>query len=118
MKTDEVTMKLVLFVHQSSEMYGSDKVLLLLAQGLQARREFHPVVVLPSYGPLHVALSDSGIEVHVAEVAKISRAVFSLTGLFGLARKTFQAIRGLDRIVAGRPVGVVHSNTLAVPSNG
>lgn len=43
-------MKIVLFVHQSSEMYGSDKVLLFLAQGLQVGGQFHPVVVLPESG--------------------------------------------------------------------
>lgn len=109
-------MKIVLFVHQSSEMYGSDKVLLFLAQGILQSGQFHPVVVLPETGPLHTALLDSGIEVHIGEVAKISRAVLSPLGLFRLAWLTIKAIRGLDRVTNRRQVAVVHSNTLAVLS--
>ncbi len=109
-------MKIVLFVHQSAEMYGSDKVLLLVAQGLRTGGQFHPVVVLPEAGPLHVALMASGVEVHVGVVAKISRSVVTPAGLFRLFKQTFQAIRSLDRIVDGREIAVVHSNTLAVLS--
>lgn len=109
-------MKIILFVHQSSEMYGSDKVLLFLAQGLKLSGEFHPVVLLPETGPLHDALLASNVEVHVGEVAKVSRAVFSPMGLIRLGRQTLKAIRSLDIAVGGRPVAVVHSNTLAVLS--
>lgn len=107
-------MKIVLFVHQSSEMYGSDKVLLFIARGLLSTGKFHPVVVLPEDGPLHSALLASGVEVHIGEVAKISRAVFTPVGLIRLFGKTLKAVRRLDRIVGGRVVAVVHSNTLAV----
>lgn len=107
-------MKIILFVHQSAEMYGSDKVLLYLAQGLKNGNVFNPVVVLPERGALHVALLASGIEVHIGEVAKISRAVFSPVGLARLACQMVKAVRSLDRIVAGRHIAVVHSNTLAV----
>lgn len=109
-------MKIILFVHQSSELYGSDKVLLFLAQGLKLNSEFHPVVLLPDAGPLYDVLLASNIEVHVGEVAKVSRAVFSPTGLIRLARQTLNAIRCLDMVVGERTVAVVHSNTLAVLS--
>lgn len=109
-------MKIVLIIHQSSEMYGSDKVLLYLAQGLRLWGQFHPVVVLPERGPLHTALLESGVEVHVGEVAKISRSAYTPLGLFSLGRKTLKAIRCLDHVSAGRSVAVVHSNTLAVLS--
>lgn len=107
-------MKTILFIHQSAEMYGSDKVMLYLAQGLKNGNVFNPVVVLPERGALHVALLASGIEVHIGEVAKISRAVFSPVGLARLAWQMVKAVRSLDRIVAGRHIAVVHSNTLAV----
>ena len=107
-------MNIVLFIHQSAEMYGSDKVLLFIARGLLSTGKFHPVVVLPEDGPLHSALLESGVEVHIGEVAKISRAVFTPVGLIRLFGKTIQAARCLDRIVGGRDVAVVHSNTVAV----
>lgn len=109
-------MNLVLFVHQSAQMYGSDKVLLYLVQGLQARGDFHPVVVLPEDGPLHAALTAARVEVHIAEVAKISRSIATPAGLFRLARAMFKGVRALNCIVGSRPVALVHSNTLAVLS--
>lgn len=107
-------MSIVLFVHQSAEMYGSDKVLFYLVQGLQARGDFEPVVVLPEDGPLHAALVAAGIEVHIAEVAKVSRSIATPAGLFRLGGTIFTGVRALHRIVGRRQVAVVHSNTLAV----
>lgn len=107
-------MKNILFIHQSAELYGSDKVLLLLCAGLQQTGEFHPIVIIPENGPLEAALIAEGIEVHHAEVAKISRAVFSPMGLFRLVGKVIQGCRELSKIVNSRRIDVVHSNTLAV----
>lgn len=109
-------MSIVLFVHQSAQMYGSDKVLLYLVQGLQARGDFQPVVVLPEDGPLHAALLAAGIEVHIAEVAKISRSIATPMGLFRLVRAMFKGVRALRRVVGTRKIALVHSNTLAVLS--
>lgn len=97
-------------------MYGSDKVLLYIAQGLLKNKQFHPVVVLPTVGPLYTALLESGIEVHIADVAKISRSSFTLIGLYHLVLKTIKSINNIDSVVNGRHIAVVHSNTLAVLS--
>lgn len=107
-------MKIVLMVHQSAEMYGSDKVLLFLAQGILRDGRYYPVVVVPAAGPLVDALEASGVEVHIGEVAKISRAIFTPFGLVRLARNVLRSLRVLDGIVGDRSVSVVHSNTLAV----
>ena len=109
-------MKLAVLIHQSSEMYGSDKVLLLLAQGLLAHGEFRPIVILPQTGPLLDALVSAGIEVHLAEVAKVSRAAFTPLGILRLVKQIWQGVRDLDRISRGRDFSIVHSNTLAVLS--
>ncbi len=107
---------MVLFVHQSSELYGSDRVLLMLVAALRAEAEFEPVVVLPDRGPLYDELVSAGIETHVGSIAKISRAMFSPAGLWRLLKALGQGLRDLDRIAAGRQVAVVHSNTVAVLS--
>lgn len=109
-------MKIILFIHQSSEMYGSDKVLYFLVRGLLGSGKYHPVVVLPEVGPLQEALSSAKVEVHIGEVAKISRAVFSPLGILRLAGKTIKSIQSLNAIVGKRDVEIVHSNTLAVLS--
>ena len=107
-------MGLVLFVHQASELYGSDRVLQLLVTGFAASGEYTPVVVVPEPGPLVEALRAHDIEVHVAEVAKISRAAFTAGGLMTMPFELLRSVRELDGIVAGRPIALVHSNTLAV----
>jgi glycosyltransferase involved in cell wall biosynthesis len=104
----------VLFVHGSAEMYGSDKVLLNLAQSLSTDSEFTPVVVLHEDGPLRRALQASGVEVHLGTVVKITRSLFAPSAVPKLIRMVSQSFRDLDAVVAGREVALVHSNTLAV----
>lgn len=103
-----------LFIHQAAELYGSDRVLLELVTELQRRGVCEPIVVVPEPGPLLDEFAQRGIEVHVAQVLKLSRAIFKPSGLWRLLRAVPQALRDIDRIVAGRRIDVVHSNTLAV----
>lgn len=105
---------LALLIHGSAEMYGADKVLLNLAAGIANSAEFKPVVVLHEEGPLRTALVALGVEVHVANVVKLTRAVYKPAALLALLRQFHAICRDLDCIAAGRQVGVVHSNTLAV----
>ena len=105
--------KTILFVHQSADMYGSDKVLLWLVQGVKGRG-FHPIVLIPSQGPLHTALTASGIETHVLEVTKLNRETLSPLGLLKLPFKLLGSMREKRRVIAGRKVDLVYSNTLAV----
>ena len=69
-------MKNILFIHQSAELYGSDKTLLLLLKHLD-KTKFYPVVILPNDGPLKIELEKIKIEVHVAPVLKLYRKMFS-----------------------------------------
>jgi len=106
----------VLFVHQSSDLYGSDRVLLNIAAALN-RAGGEAIVVLPGPGPLVEALQRSGVEVHAVgddAVLKLSRGALSAAGLLRLAASVPHAIAALDRVAAGREIDRVHSNTLAV----
>ena len=104
----------VLFVHASAALYGSDKVLLNLVRGFASGGEWQPLVLLPEDGPLRAALADSGVEVHVVPLAKISRAMFGRTDPLALWRELRRAGRAIDSAVAGRAVHLVYSNTVAV----
>ena len=95
-------------------MYGSDKVLLNLATAALEDALMVPLVVLHEDGPLKFALESVGVEVHVAEVVKINRAMFKWNAPLRLARQLWASCRDLDRVVGGRPVALVYSNTLAV----
>ncbi len=104
----------VLFVHQAAELYGSDKVLLYLVQGLLQTGAVEAIVVLPNDGPLREALAQVGAQVHIAPIGKVRRAVFSPSGVWNLLREMAAGARALDGIVGGRRIDIVHSNTLAV----
>lgn len=95
-------------------MYGSDKVLHLLVTQLQHRGFIHPVVVLPGPGLLLDKLMAAGVEVHVADVIKVSRAAFTPLGLLRCLSSMRRVLAALDAVVAGRHLALVHSNTLAV----
>ncbi len=105
--------KTVLFVHQSAEMYGSDKVLLSLVLGMGSRG-FYPVVFLPSEGPLLTALTTSGIETHIVPVTKLDRKTLSPMGLLKLPIKLLASMWAVSRVLKGRHIDLVYSNTLAV----
>lgn len=106
----------VLFVHHSSDLYGSDRVLLEVVHALRLSGG-EPIVVLPGGGPLVQALRDRGIEVHPVEpmqVMKLSRSILTSAGVLRLFAAIPRALATLDRCVAGRSIELVHTNTLAV----
>jgi glycosyltransferase involved in cell wall biosynthesis len=105
---------IALMVHASAELYGSDRVLLDIACRLQQGGRYRPVVVLPEVGPLLDALRECQVEAHVAPVARISRAALSLAAPLRIPAMLAKALQALDRVIAGRDVALVHSNTLAV----
>ena len=103
----------ILVVHQSAELYGSDRSLLeLLADS--DRRRVDWVVCLPGEGALAQALRVQGIEVHILALLKISRRLLSLSGLWSAGFRAAASLRSLDRLVAGRRIDLVYTNTLAV----
>jgi glycosyltransferase involved in cell wall biosynthesis len=115
-KARATTARRVLFVHQSCELYGSDRVLLDVASALR-RGGGEPIVVLPGGGPLIDALRARRIETHpvaATHVIKLSRQMMTMAGLAQVAASVPAALRAIDHAVDGRPIDVVHSNTLAV----
>lgn len=104
----------VLFVHQSAEMYGSDKVLLNIASGIQRSGRYRSIVVLPSDGPLKAALEQQGVTVVVGTVAKISRMAFSPRGMLRLMSELRKSVSELRALITQHSVRIVYSNTIAV----
>lgn len=106
-------MKNILYIHQSAELYGSDKTLLYLVAEIK-RKGFNPVVVLPFKGPLYDELEKSGIEIIIAPVLKISRKMFSIGNMLSMPFQIFNAFSIINKQLNGRKIDLVHSNTLAV----
>jgi hypothetical protein len=69
-------MKSILFIHQSAELYGSDKTMLYFLSELDKTKYF-PVIVLPFDGPLKVELEKKNIKVVIAPVLKLYRKMFT-----------------------------------------
>lgn len=106
-------MKKILFIHQSAELYGSDKTLFLLLKNLD-KKTFYPVVILPFDGPLKEVLEKENIEVIVAPVLKLYRKLFTLKNSFNFfleIKKAFQIGNALHK---KHQFDLVYSNTLAV----
>lgn len=106
-------MKHVLFVHQSAELYGSDRMLLELLKGLD-RASFTPVVVLPGEGPLKEVLLQEDIEVVITPVLKLYRKMFTPTNLIAFVKSRKESLQVLAVLHERYNFSVVYSNTLAV----
>lgn len=105
----------LLFFHESAELYGSDRTLLQLAEGLDARR-WRCVVALPREGPLAVALRAAGAEVEVGPVGTFGRATLRPRGLWHAARAFPESVAFARALVRRHQPVLVHSNTIVVLS--
>ena len=103
----------IVYIHQSAELYGSDKTLLYLVSEMK-QKGFNPIVVLPSHGPLYDELEKNEIEIIIAPVIKISRKMFSFFNLISLPFQVYRSFRCIRKNLKGREIHRVHSNTLAV----
>ena len=106
-------MKKILFVHQSAELYGSDKTLLLLLKYLD-KNKFFPIVVLPNEGPLKEALESENIEVIIAPIIKLHRKMFVPRNLFLILNQVRRGFLLLNKLYKEHHFEIVYSNTLAV----
>jgi glycosyltransferase involved in cell wall biosynthesis len=98
----------VLYVHSSADLYGSDRSLLALTAGVSGRYE--PVVVVPCEGPLVEELRERGVRVETIPLAVLRRG----ESMSGMARRWRRAMPLMRRLVADVGPAIVHSNTLAV----
>ena len=103
----------ILFIHQSAELYGSDKTLLLLLKHIN-RTKFFPVVILPNEGPLKIELEKENIKVVIAPVLKLYRKMFTPKNIFNFIKDIKKGISTLYKLNEKHHFDIVYSNTLAV----
>lgn len=106
-------MKNILFIHQSADLYGSDKTLLLLLEHLD-KNQFKPVVVIPIDGPLKKELEEINVEVHIAPVLKLYRNIFKPQNILKFFSEYKSAVKFLDGLNKKHQFDLIYSNTLAV----
>ena len=106
-------MKNILFIHQSAELYGSDKTLLLLIKNLD-KSKFYPIVILPNEGPLKKELESESIIVVIAPVLKLYRKMFTPKKLVGFLKDFKKGFSVLRKLNEEYKFEIIYSNTLAV----
>ncbi|MDT7835861.1 glycosyltransferase family 4 protein [Aquabacterium sp. OR-4] len=104
-------MRHILVVHHDADLYGADQSLLRSLRAMR-RHNLHPVVVLPHQGPLIQHIVEMGIEVHIGPVGKISRQLTRPAALPKLLASLVRSVSFIDRVVAGRPIELVYSNSV------
>jgi glycosyltransferase involved in cell wall biosynthesis len=105
-------MKSILFIHQSAELYGSDKTMLYFLSELD-KTKYLPVIVLPFDGPLKAELEKNNIKVVIAPVLKLYRKMFTPKNLIKFFREYKEGVRTLDELNDEHDFKLVYSHTLA-----
>lgn len=105
-------MQSILFIHQSAELYGSDKTMLYFLSELD-KTKYLPVIVLPNDGPLKTELEKNNIKVVIAPVLKLYRKMFTGKNLIKFFREYNEGVRTLDKLNQEHNFKLVYSHTLA-----
>jgi glycosyltransferase involved in cell wall biosynthesis len=103
----------ILFIHQSADLYGSDKTLLQLLTHID-RTKFNPVVVIPLDGPLKEELEKAGIKVYITPVLKLYRNIIKPLNSLKFFSEYKTAVNFLDELHRKHQFDIIYSNTLAV----
>lgn len=106
-------MKTILFVHQSAELYGSDKTLYYLVKDL-AKHQIRAIVVLPEEGPLASLFRESNIELIISPIIKLSRSTLGIKNILKLPFHSISSLSKINKKLKNEKIVIVHSNTLAV----
>lgn len=110
----DMVKKNILFLHSSSELYGSDRSLLYLMRMLD-KNKYQITVFLPCDGPLVGELKKIyGINVEIYEVAVLRRKNLSFKGLLRYCRDFFVSYRYIKRTIRERHIDVVYTNVAVV----
>ena len=105
-------MKTILIIHQSAELYGSDKTMLYFLSELD-KTKYLPIIVLPFDGPLISELEKNNIKVVIAPVLKIYRKMFTPKNIFKFIKEYYQGIKALDSLNKQYKFDLVYTHTLA-----
>lgn len=105
-------MKNILFIHQSAELYGSDKTILMFISNLD-KSKYKPVVVVPFEGPLTREFEKNNIEVVIAPVLKLYRKMLTPTNLLKAGKEYNQGLQILENLHKKYKFDLVYSHTLA-----
>ena len=102
----------ILFIHQSAELYGSDKTILMFISSLDNQKYF-PVVVLPFDGPLKTEFEKNNIKVVIAPVLKLYRKMFTPKNILKFFKEYKEGLKIINGLHKEHNFSIVYSHTLA-----
>ncbi len=105
-------MKSILFIHQSAELYGSDKTILMFISKLDKTKYF-PIVILPFDGPLKREFEKNNIKVVIAPVLKLYRKMFTPKNVIKVFKEYKEGLKTIDELHQQYNFQLVYSHTLA-----
>lgn len=105
--------KRIMYLHTGAELYGADKILLTIIEGLD-KNKFEPIVVLPNDGPLVEELKKRNIRVEIISYPILRRKYFNLNGILGYIKEYKKAITKLTKFAREEKIDIIHNNTIAV----
>lgn len=105
-------MKTILIINQSSELYGSDKVLLELLENFP--KDYNPIVVLENEGVLKEILTKRAIQVIKCPVIKIKKSYYNIVGIFKIIWDVFISIYYIVKNTKNIKIDLVQSNSTSV----
>lgn len=106
--------KHILFIHSSSEMYGSDRSLLYLMKELD-KSKYKLTVLLPCDGPLVTELNRvNGVSVDIYEVAVLRRKNLSFGGMLRYCQDFVSSYNYIKKMVKEQHIDVVYTNVAVV----
>ena len=107
-------MKSILFVHSSSELYGSDRSLFNIVKNIN-KNKYKVYVVLPCPGPLVDEMKKvKGIHVDIFAIAVLRRKNLSLKGSLSYLRDFAKSMRFLKAYIREFKIDIVDTNTAVV----
>lgn len=111
-------MKKIVFLHSSSELYGSDRSLLNLVKNLD-RNEFDITVVLPEDGSLvDEILKLHNIDIIINELAVLRRKNLSIKGMLNYFIELYRSIEFINKLIREKNIDIVYTNTSVVFAGG
>lgn len=107
-------MKNILFIHSSSELYGSDKSLLNIVKNID-KKIFNVHVILPCDGPLVDKMNElENVDVEIYDIAILRRKNLSLKGLIVYFSKLINSVKYLKSYIKSNDIDLVDTNTAVV----
>ncbi|WP_226528033.1 glycosyltransferase family 4 protein [Metabacillus niabensis] len=110
--------KNLLFLHSSSELYGSDRSLLNIVKNINGNN-YGITIILPEEGPLVNELKKiKSVDVQIKDIATLRRKDLSVMGLIKYTCKFVGSLIFLIKVILKKKIHVVYTNTSVVFPGG